>query len=74
MIFIPMPALLLERIAYGNAGNDNLFSCHMLLNELLFQLGRRYTVQIHLWIDPELMDGKVCDYADQGNLQAVLPF
>ena len=69
---IPMPAFLFKGLAHGDPGDDDLAGIDALFDEQVLELGRGDAVDIDLRIDPELMDGKIGDDADQGDIEAVL--
>ena len=67
-----MPAFLFKGLAHGDPGDDDLAGIDALFDEQVLELGRGDAVDINLRIDPELMDGKIGDDADQGDIEAVL--
>ena len=69
---IPAPAFLFKGLAHGNPGDDDLVGIDALFDEQVFELGCSNTVDINLGIDPELVDGKIGDDTDQGDIEAVL--
>ena len=67
---IPMPAVLFEGLAHGDARYDDLIGSDALFDEQVLELRSGDTIDVDLGIDPELVDGEIRNDPYQGDVEA----